>query len=174
MAASDKPEPAQALLVTNGRSSSFDSWLFRFWSWVTNAIDEIFATKVILSEADPNFPNARVATSSTSISVDIGTTGQIEWDLNTEFAQDLVGAMAADSTTVNSTYDDATGTISHAVITQFSITSDANGIKLEGDVASPGNNKVFGTDASGVKGWQTAAATLLSDGNGMAFAARHG
>jgi hypothetical protein len=40
---------------------------------------------------------------------------------------------------------------------QMSLTSDANGIKLSGDSASPGNGKVYGTNGSGTKGWYAAA-----------------
>jgi len=40
------------------------------------------------------------------------------------------------------------------VISQMSVTSDASGIKLESDEVSPGNNKVYGTDGTGNKGWQ--------------------
>jgi hypothetical protein len=36
---------------------------------------------------------------------------------------------------------------------QMSIVSDANGLKLDGDAASPGNSKLYGTNASGVKGF---------------------
>lgn len=43
--------------------------------------------------------------------------------------------------------------VSASVITQMSITSDASGIKLSGDSASPGNSKLYGTDSSGAKGW---------------------
>lgn len=39
---------------------------------------------------------------------------------------------------------------------QHSIVQDASGIKLAGDSGSPGNNKVYGTNGSGVKGWQDA------------------
>lgn len=39
-------------------------------------------------------------------------------------------------------------------ITQMSIISDENWVKLDGDLASPWNNKVYGTNASGVKGWK--------------------
>lgn len=44
--------------------------------------------------------------------------------------------------------------ISGDVIRQMSITADASGLKLQGDATSPGTSKVYGTDASGVKGWQ--------------------
>jgi len=41
---------------------------------------------------------------------------------------------------------------------QMSVTSDGSGLKLSGDSTTPGNNKVYGTDGSGNKGWQTPAA----------------
>jgi hypothetical protein len=40
-----------------------------------------------------------------------------------------------------------------SVVMQMSITSDASGIKLSGDSASPGNSMLYGTNGSGVKGW---------------------
>lgn len=36
---------------------------------------------------------------------------------------------------------------------QMSLTSDASGIKLSGDSASPGNDVFYGTNGSGTKGW---------------------
>jgi hypothetical protein len=66
-----------------------------------------------------------------------------------ETAQDAVGAMAGNTLT----YTDATPLLD--VKTQMSITSDASGVKLSGDAASPGNSKLYGTDGSGVKGWQS-------------------
>jgi hypothetical protein len=72
----------------------------------------------------------------------------------TETIQDAIGPILADTDTVNFTYTDATPEIKADVRLQMSITSDALGVKLSGDAASPGNNKVYGTDASGVKGWK--------------------
>jgi hypothetical protein len=66
-----------------------------------------------------------------------------------ETAQDAVGAMVGNTLT----YTDATPLLD--VKTQMSITSDASGVKLSGDAASPGNSKLYGTDGSGVKGWQS-------------------
>jgi hypothetical protein len=43
--------------------------------------------------------------------------------------------------------------VSAAARTQMSITSDASGLKLSGDSASPGNSQLYGTNGSGVKGW---------------------
>jgi hypothetical protein len=63
----------------------------------------------------------------------------------------------ADSTTVDLTL---TGQqISAAAIVQMSITSDASGLKLSGDSASPGNSVFYGTNGSGTKGWYTPTAT---------------
>jgi hypothetical protein len=36
---------------------------------------------------------------------------------------------------------------------QISITRDTDGIKLVGDILTPGNSKYYGTDNSGIKGW---------------------
>jgi hypothetical protein len=46
--------------------------------------------------------------------------------------------------------------LSSAARLQMSLTSDASGIKLVGDAATPGNSKVYGTDGSGTKGWYDA------------------
>lgn len=39
------------------------------------------------------------------------------------------------------------------VITQQSVSSDASGVKLNGDSATPGNSKYYGTNSSGTKGF---------------------
>lgn len=70
-----------------------------------------------------------------------------------EAAQDAVGAMATDTATVNLTYTDGTPAFAADVITQMSITSDASGLKLTNDEASPGNSEYYGTDSGGVKGY---------------------
>lgn len=87
-----------------------------------------------------------------------------------EAAQDAVGAMAGQALT----YVDATPSLD--VKTQMSVTSDASGVKLSGDAATPGNTKLYGTDGSGVKGWYaqpsggggtvTTNGTLDGDGSG--------
>lgn len=65
----------------------------------------------------------------------------------------------------------ATGTWNASTIagsklqTQMSITSDGSGLKLSADSASPGNNKVYGTDGSGVKGWKADPAGGVTDGD---------
>jgi hypothetical protein len=71
-----------------------------------------------------------------------------------EQAQDAIGAMIADTNTIDMTYTDATPELKADVKQQMSITSDASGLKLSGDAASPGNNKVYGTSGSGTKGWK--------------------
>jgi hypothetical protein len=68
-----------------------------------------------------------------------------------EMAQDAVGGILVDGNTVNFTYSDATPSITAEVITQMSLTSDASGIKLSGDSATPGNSKYYGTDGGGTK-----------------------
>jgi hypothetical protein len=41
-----------------------------------------------------------------------------------------------------------------ALVALNSLEASGNAIQLDGDQASPGNNKVYGTDGSGVKGWK--------------------
>jgi hypothetical protein len=92
----------------------------------------------------------------------LNSTGDIKYGI-TEGSQDAVGSILVDGQTVNFTYDDSTPSITAEVISQMSITSDASGIKLSGDAASPGNTYVYGTSAAGAKGWQLANITYLSD-----------
>lgn len=80
-----------------------------------------------------------------------------------EEAQDAVGTILVDSSTIDFTYNDGTPSITAAVITQMSLTSDASGVKLSGDSATPGNSKLYGTDGSGVKGWYDQPATTYTD-----------
>jgi hypothetical protein len=63
------------------------------------------------------------------------------------------------------------GTLSGDVRTQMSIGQDANGLALQGDAASPGGSHYYGTDAGGIKGWQSLivpAATLRGNNQGAA------
>ena len=83
----------------------------------------------------------------------------------TESVQDVVGGLVLDSATIDFTYDDVANTLSAAAITQMTITSDASGIKLVNDDATPGNNKIYGTNGSGVKGWFDSPSG--ADGNGI-------
>ena len=71
----------------------------------------------------------------------------------TEAAQDAVGGSLTDSDTVDFTYTDGSNTIEADVRVQMSITSDASGLKLSGDEASPGNSEYYGTNGSGTKGY---------------------
>lgn len=70
-----------------------------------------------------------------------------------ETVEDVVGAMVADSDTIDATYNDGTDTTSLAVKVQMSITSDASGIKLVADETSPGNSEYYGTNSGGTKGF---------------------
>ncbi len=60
------------------------------------------------------------------------------------------GASDADKLVATAT----NGMLSPSVVpVQLSVVSDASGLKLAGDTASPGASKLYGTDASGSKGW---------------------
>lgn len=72
-----------------------------------------------------------------------------------EEAQDTVGLAMVDTDTVQLVYDDVGNSFSANVFVQMSITSDASGIKLVNDSASPGNSKYYGTDIGGTKGYHS-------------------
>jgi hypothetical protein len=71
----------------------------------------------------------------------------------TEAVQDILAGISVDSNTLDWTYNDPSNTLTAEVKTQMSLTSDASGIKLSGDSASPGNSQYYGTNGSGVKGY---------------------
>lgn len=70
-----------------------------------------------------------------------------------EQIQDIAGALLTDSNTVTIAYDDDSPLINAAVVTQLSVTSDAGGVKLVNDSATPGNSKYYGTNSSGTRGF---------------------
>lgn len=75
--------------------------------------------------------------------------------LTFEQIMDSFATFIQNSDTVGFTYNDGLDTLVLDAIVQMSLDSDASGLKLVNDDAAPGNNKVYGTDGSGVKGWQT-------------------
>ncbi len=89
-----------------------------------------------------------------------------------EAAQDAVGAALTDTNTINLTYVDGTPAMYADALYQMSITADAGGLKLQGDSATPGNNKVYGTDSSGNRGWQDAGSAPSSEAYNKQWVAR--
>lgn len=77
--------------------------------------------------------------------------------------------------------DGVSGNPTLTVPLQMSITSDASGLKLDGDSAAPGNTKYYGTNGAGTKGFydipagytdeeaQDAVGTILSDAGDIDF-----
>lgn len=114
-----KPPEPQAVPGAKDSPSSH-GWLFLFYKWVTSKIDtftSIFSTvDFVVGTASSELGAERVATDTTSIDVDIGTAGQMKWNLVDEYAQDLVGAMLSDTASINFTYTDATGLITADVL----------------------------------------------------------
>jgi len=70
-----------------------------------------------------------------------------------ERAQDAVGTILQSSVTVDLVYDDLNNQIEANVITDNSIVSTASGIALDGDALAPGNDKYYGTNGAGLKGF---------------------
>jgi hypothetical protein len=75
--------------------------------------------------------------------------------LTFEQIMDQFATFIQNSDTVGFTYNDGLNTLVLDAIVQMSLDSDASGLKLVNDVTNPGNDKVYGTNGSGVKGWQT-------------------
>lgn len=70
-----------------------------------------------------------------------------------EQAQDAIGGILVDSDTITISYNDSTPAISAAVRTQYSLTATSEGLYLQGDVGSPGNDQYWGTNDTGDRGW---------------------
>lgn len=87
-----------------------------------------------------------------------------------EAAQDAVGTILVDSSTIDFTYTDGTPSITADAIYQMSITADGSGLKLSGDAATPGNSYYYGTNGAGTKGFytlpQSADVGALTDSTG--------
>jgi hypothetical protein len=83
----------------------------------------------------------------------ISGTPSIPTQYTDEMAQDATGTILTDTDTIDFTYNDGTPSIIADVKKQMSIASDASGLKLSGDSATPGNSKYYGTDGTGAKGF---------------------
>jgi hypothetical protein len=86
------------------------------------------------------------------ISDDI-TEGSVNLFFTTERAQDAVGAALIDTDSVELLHNDVANTIEANVRTSGSILTGIDGVQLENDENAPGNDKYYGTDAAGVKGF---------------------
>lgn len=101
----------------------------------------------------PIYSTRQFLTAGTGITIIGGVISSTITQYTDENAQDAVAGALTDSTTIDFSYNDIANTITASAITQMSITADTSGLKLSGDSASPGNTKLYGTNASGSKGW---------------------
>jgi hypothetical protein len=101
----------------------------------------------------PIYSTRQFLTAGTGVNIVGGVISTTITQYTDELAQDAVGGALIDSTTIDFTYNDVANTIAASAITQMSITADASGLRLSGDSTSPGNTKLYGTNASGAKGW---------------------
>lgn len=117
-----KPPVPQAVPGAKDAPST-PSWLFLFYQWVVGKIDDftsIFSTTdFVVGTATGDLGAERVGTTTTSITVDISTAGQMKWNVNDEYVQDTVGAMLTDTTSIDFTYTDATGLITADVKDEY-------------------------------------------------------
>ncbi len=116
------------------------------------------SSKIDISNGDGVSGNPTIDANSANILAGGSTTSLPEGTnlyFTDERAQDAVGGIVTNSTTASLSYSDGTPSLTAAVITQLSVTSDASGVKLSGDSASPGNSKYYGTDSGGTKGFHS-------------------
>lgn len=126
------------------------------------------SNKVSITDGNGVLGNPTVDVSPANIFAGLNTSSLSEGTnlyFTDERAQDAVGTILTDSSTIDFTYNDTANTIIATAITQLSITSDASGLKLSEDQESPGNTKLYGTDGSGVKGWYAQP----SSGGGLTY-----
>jgi hypothetical protein len=140
------------LTTIGGLTPANDDILQRKAGAWTNRTPAQLKTDLVLAKSDvglSNVPNvdatARANQTGTQLSSTISDF--------TEAAQDAVGGALASTATVTLAYNDAGNQITASTQTQMSLTSDASGLKLSGDAASPGASAYYGTDGSGAKGF---------------------
>jgi hypothetical protein len=128
----------------------------------TPSITFTVGDKVVYNGATAKYEKWDMTDSVTSVNSQTGTVvldtddiaeGSTNLYYTDERAQDAIGSILTNTSTLSFTYNDATPTLSANVNTQLSINSDASGIKLVNDSATPGNVKYYGTNGSGVKGF---------------------
>lgn len=93
------------------------------------------------------------SSTSGNVAVMSGTSGKIIDDGGKTIAQIEASAVSTVRGTASSGYD-TLGEIESVITGKHSIEVDAAKLHLVGDTASPGNNKVYGTDGSGNRGWK--------------------
>lgn len=125
--------------VYNGATGKYEKWD------TTESVSSVFGRTGAVTAQSGDYTTAQVTESGNLYFTD-------------ERAQDAIGSILTDSNTIDFTYNDAGNTITADAKTQMSITSDASGLKLVNDSSSPGNSYYYGTDASGVKGYQPLSA----------------
>jgi hypothetical protein len=163
----DTPSSGSAEIITVGGGIEFDGTLnLRTSAFTGDATKTAGGTALTLATVNSNVGSFGSATQTATFTVNgkglltaagnttisIPSTAVSDF---TEAVQDVVGnaSFLPDTNTVDWTYNDAGNTLSAAVKTQLTITSDASGIRLVNDSATPGNSKYYGTDGSGTKGF---------------------
>lgn len=120
---------------------------------ITFAAIQDIATARLLGRSTAGTGSIELLTVGTGLQLSAGVLSATITQYTAEQAQDDIGGILADTDTVDLTYTDATPEIKADVRKQMSITSDASGVKLSGDAATPGNSKYYGTDKAGSKGF---------------------
>lgn len=138
---------------------------------VQAAIDELATEKVQANGAITGATKTKITYDSKGLVTAGADAASSDISDFNEAAQDAVGTILTDSTTIDFTYTDATPAITASAITQLSLTSDASGLKLVGD-NSFGEMWFYGTTDTGTKGFQPFSdAFTAGDGIAPGFSA---
>lgn len=121
---------------------------------VTFAKLQNVSTGVLLGRSTSGTGDIETISVGSGLTLSAGTLTSSATYTNEE-AQDAVGNILVNSDSIQFAYTDGTPSITAVALLSVygSLESTVNGIRLDGDTASPGNDYVYGTNASGDKGW---------------------
>lgn len=121
---------------------------------ITFAKMQDVSTGVLLGRSTSGTGDIETISVGSGLTLSAGTLTSSATYTNEE-AQDAVGNILTNSDSIQFAYSDGTPSITAtALLSAYgSLESTVNGIRLDGDTATPGNDYFYGTNSSGDKGW---------------------
>lgn len=158
----DGKQPLDSDLTTiAGLTATSDNFMqAKAGAWASRTVAQV-KTDLSLSGTNSGDQTSIVGITGTKAQFDTAVTdGNILYvgdvtQYTDEMAQDAVGSIMTSGARISFNYDDATPAITADINAAPGsiVTSDAAGLRLDGDDASPGNDYYYGTDGSGTKGF---------------------
>jgi hypothetical protein len=139
--------------VTGSGTGSFSATIGN--DKVTFAKMQNISSGVVVGRSTASSGDPEEITVGTGLSISGGSLSSTITQYTDEAAQDAVGGICIDTSTIDFVYDDAGNTLSANVLTTMSVTTAAGGVCLSGDSASPGSTRYYGTNSGGTKGYYT-------------------